>query len=65
MAKIDEKINKYKNKNLLFMTTPCSVFMTFETEEGLNRALKFDEAIQADESLSHLSDWLGNHKIEI
>ena len=47
------------------MTTPCSVFMTFETEEGLNRALKFDEAIQADESLSHLSDWLGNHKIEI
>ena len=45
MATIDEKINDYKNNNLLFMTTPCSVFMTFETEEGLNRALKYDEAI--------------------
>ena len=45
--------------------TPCSVFMTFENEEGVTRALKFDEAVDADDSLSHLKTWLDDHEIEI
>ena len=44
---IEGKINKLKNgdggKTLEKLTTPVSVFMTFESEEGVNRALKFDE----------------------
>lgn len=31
------------------MINPCSVFMTFENEEGVNRALSYDDAIEADE----------------
>ena len=34
MREIDTKINDYKNKNLDKVTRPCSVFMTFENEEG-------------------------------
>lgn len=47
------------------MTTPCSVFMTFENEEGVNRARKFSEAIDNDPSLKPLSIWLDEFKIEI
>ena len=40
--------------------------MTFENEEGVNRALNYDDAIQAnEEELSHLKTWLGDHVIEI
>ena len=34
MRKIDKEIDDYKNKNLESCTRPCSVFMTFENEEG-------------------------------
>lgn len=34
MRKIDTEINDYKNANLDKCTRPCSVFMTFESEEG-------------------------------
>lgn len=34
MREIDAKINDYKNEHLKDVTRPCSVFMTFETEEG-------------------------------
>ncbi len=48
------------------MTTPCSVFMTFENEEGVNRALQYDSAIESDPAgLGHLKKWLGNHEIDI
>ena len=40
--------------------------MTFETEEGVNRALNYDDAIEADwDNLGHLKKWLGEHEIEI
>ena len=40
--------------------------MTFETEEGVNRALKYDEAIEGEpDKLGHLEKWLGEHVIEI
>ena len=47
------------------MTTPCSVFMTFENEEGVNRCLHSAEAIDHDENLKDLKIWLGKFEIEI
>lgn len=65
MPEIDQKINAHKQESLVRIMTPCSVFMTFENEEGVNRALSYDEAVEADENLSHLKTWLGDHEIEI
>ena len=39
MKKIDDQINSMKHDRLEDFTTPCSIFMTFEDEEGVNRAL--------------------------
>ena len=47
------------------MITPCSVFMTFENEEGVNRALSYEEAIETDSELEPIKTWMGNHEIEI
>ena len=47
------------------MINPCSVFMTFENEEGVNRALSYDDAIEANECFDDLKKWLDNHEIEI
>lgn len=63
--KADKKINKLKQIELEQLTTPCSVFMSFETEEGINRALQFDDLVDADPSLEGLNVWLDKHRIEI
>ena len=47
------------------MTTPCSVFMTFENEEGYQRACAFDKAIDNDSSLADCKKWAGDHEIEV
>mmetsp|Transcript_41366 Transcript_41366/g.54391 ORF Transcript_41366/g.54391 Transcript_41366/m.54391 type:complete len:230 (-) Transcript_41366:1562-2251(-) len=65
MVKIDEAINRLKNSCLEELTMPCSVFMTFDNEEGINRALGYADTIAEDESLSHLKTWLGDHELEI
>jgi len=39
--------------------------MTFENEEGANRAMNFNKAIEADTSLTELGTWLGKYKIVI
>ena len=40
--------------------------MTFETEEGVNRALKYDLAVEAEpDRIGHLEKWLDEHVIEI
>ena len=59
MEAIDAKINEIKNENLEDLTTPCAVFMTFENEEGANRAINFNKAIDADLELKELGTWLG------
>lgn len=41
MREVEKKIDDLKNKNLEKFTRPVSVFMSFECEEGLQRALKF------------------------
>ena len=43
--------------------TPCAVFITFENEEGANRAMNFNKAIEADTSLTELGTWLGKYEI--
>ena len=46
-------------------TTPCSVFMTFENEEGICRALEYHNAVKADPDLASLLFWLDDEEIEI
>lgn len=49
-TKIENEINVLKGEKFYELITPCSVFMTFKTEEGVNRALAYDEAIEGDEA---------------
>lgn len=42
MERIDASINDHKNASLEDLMTPCAVFMTFENEEGVNRAVNFN-----------------------
>ena len=63
MKEIDRKINELKNRDLEKLTTPCSVFMTFENEEGINRALNYESAIQADARLNDIALWLNQYKL--
>ena len=65
MKKLDSKISKLKNVSLENFTTPCSIFMSFENEEGINRALRYDELVSCDPSLEALETWLGEYTIEI
>lgn len=39
--------------------------MTFNSEEGVNRALEMSETLERDPELKHLGVWLGKHEIEI
>lgn len=65
-AKLEGEINSLKNEKLETLTTPCSVFMTFENEEGITRALKYDEAVEANPTeLGQFATWFGDEKIEI
>ena len=43
MRKLDEQINELKNTQFDALTRPVSVFMTFETEEGYQRAMNLAE----------------------
>lgn len=63
--KIEKEINDLKDAKFDELITPCSVFMTFEDEEGVNRAKSYDEAIENDESLADCKYWLKTHEIEI
>ena len=63
--KIETQINDLKEGKFEELTTPCSVFMTFENEEAYQRACAFDSAITNDSSLADLKKWAGDHEIEI
>ena len=58
MRKIDQKINELKDNEFERITTPCSVFMTFETEEGYNRAIEMDATCKANPRFAHLQLWM-------
>ena len=38
--------------------------MTFENEEGVNRALEYDNAVSNDPALADIKTWIGDHEIE-
>ena len=59
MEKVDAEIDALKSREIEAFTTPCSIFMSFECEEGVNRALRFDDITNADPQLAHLRTWLG------
>lgn len=65
MEKVDKKINEIKNTQLEDFTTPCSIFMSFELEEGVHRALQMDALCKSDPRLADLTTWLGKFEIEI
>lgn len=64
-TEVEKKINELKGEKLSELTTPCSLFLTFENEEGIARALKYDEAVEADPELADCKHWLGDEVIEI
>lgn len=55
--KIDDSL---KNEKLLNeLQTPCSVFLTFESEEGHNRAVEYNDAVKSGELPRHYRKILG------
>jgi len=68
MREIDLQINTLKNQpgedsNL---TRPVSVFMTFEQEEGIKRALVFEnDEKKGEAAYQPMYDWLQKCEIEI
>ena len=66
MRKIDEQINQAKNENLEKWCTPVSVFITFQLEEGYERAINMENAMSENTDLAYLGEWFENQKgIEI
>ena len=65
MKKVDAEINSMKGSDLEAFTTPCSIFMSFENEEGVNRAVRSADLIAANRELEELGVWLGKYSIEI
>jgi hypothetical protein len=54
LKQINEKINHEKDEHLDRFVTPTTVFVTFECEEGVNRALNWDASIGTDPNFHHL-----------
>jgi hypothetical protein len=48
MPEIERKINHQKDEHLDNFAIPASIFITFENEEGINRAKDFEEGISTD-----------------
>jgi hypothetical protein len=68
MREIDKEINRLKKEKLQSLTRPVSVFMTFEKEEGIQRALLFEERPQDPNDSAEFKamyQWLGDQQIEI
>lgn len=66
MRKIDEGINEAKAKNFEKWSTPVSVFITFQLEEGYQRAINMENTIKDSADLAYLNEWFNDHEaIEI
>lgn len=59
MRKSDKEINEYVQGNLKTIARPVTAFITFENEEGLNRALNYHEAVDKDPTKQDLKTLLG------
>lgn len=49
MRRLDSEIQDFKEKNFDSLTRPVTAFITFENEEGLNRAIQYDEIVNAED----------------
>lgn len=68
MREVDAKINDLKNQpgEDTNLTRPVSVFMTFQQEEGIKRALVFEnDEKKSDPAYAEMYDWLEKCQIEI
>lgn len=65
MEGIDNKINKLKEDNVDMFTKPVSVFISFQCEEGVNRAVNFNETVDSDPEFYKYKKWLGEYKLDI
>jgi len=54
-----------KNEKFEELTTPCSIFMTFENEEGYQRACKYEETVAENNQFEDIRLWCGNHEIDV
>lgn len=63
--KLEEEINTLKNEKFDELINPCSVFMTFETEEGVNRAREYNDTVDGNDQYNDLKLWLGKHELDI
>jgi hypothetical protein len=61
VRKIEAKVNEMVDQDREKFSTPCTVFMTFANEEGLKRALNFDNLVRTTDkrSIARLSSFLG------
>jgi hypothetical protein len=61
MREINNKIDSLKSdpKKLEKFYRPVTAFLTFENEEGLNRAQNYNEAVHADETFAEIRTLLG------
>ena len=65
-AEIEGKIQEAKNDIFDSLCTPCSIFMTWETEEGVNRALSYNETIDSEkEKYLDIRYFVGDHEIVV
>ena len=64
MAEIDSEINKIKKEELRQVITPVSVFFTFENEEGVNRCLGYNKAVNAEFNLFKYQKWLDKYILD-
>ena len=62
---LDREINELKNQNFDELISPCSVYVTFETEEGIRRALEYNKSIKSELTSSNVKTWFGDHDIEV
>lgn len=65
--KIENQMNDLKAEELESLITPCTVFMSLENEEGVMRAVKFNEYVDEEktEERERLRKWLGDEELEI
>lgn len=68
VREIEAKINELKTNQLEKFNRPCSVFMSFENEEGVQRALKFQEVCESPETnpaLKQLLYWFNDENVTV
>jgi hypothetical protein len=63
MRELNKRIEDMKSENLDKFIRPVSAFLTFENEEGLNRCLNYNEAVQDDEEFADFRTLLGEELV--